>query len=225
MADRVYTSGRLAHVCQVRNGGDLLLLPSSCYPAPPNPRLQSLAANICDCFVFDFHSGAVSLAARMRVREQVAGIEVGTHRWWGYVHWGSSGALELELSMNDFFFFVAAPLCASSCCCRSCAATIIVISRANKLVNNKYFSVKYCQQNASCGLAGPTSCGTSLLFSRFLLPQSVSVSGGYVDLRSRPSHIANDLRFRPCVHTEQSLCVCRGKLVAHIYKIRKALDL
>lgn len=59
MAGRVYTSRRLANVCQVRNGGDLLLRLLLL--------LQLLTANICDCFVFDFHSGAVSLAARKRM--------------------------------------------------------------------------------------------------------------------------------------------------------------
>lgn len=127
MAGRVYTSRRLAHVCQVRSGGDLLLLLLACSRWLP---------------IFVIVSYSIFIAVQCPWLEVDPGPGTGFEVGISVV---GLCALGEPLSMNDFFFyfhFFSFPVVASLCC--SCAATIIVISRANKLVNNKYFSVKYC---------------------------------------------------------------------------------
>jgi len=66
------------------------------------------------------------------------------------------------------------------------------------------------------------SCFTAFLLFNIATKVRVSASCGYVDLPRRPSHIANDLRFRPCVHTECCVCVPREIGSPHLQNQKSA---
>lgn len=154
----MYTSSRLAFVCQVQSGRGqppCLLL---------TLLLLRLTANICDCFAFDFPSVATSLHAT-RVCSKDTHTSEG-HREEGKREresqreqaYPNGGAF--TVTVNDFFFILYQLVIVGSPTHKhtpppplslslprpplTVVVVIIVISLANKLVNNKYFPVKYC---------------------------------------------------------------------------------